>query len=220
MKTPSLIYSTLVLERYFLTQDILFIRLKPQDGFGFQAGMYVFLGIGEEATPLSIANAPNSEGTLDFHIRIPSPQHWLAQLTDPLVKIRLSEPQVQYPPFDKKAKKFILLAAGTGLAPMMSLVEQWQNDEVPRPLWLYHGAKSQAELYLDERLRSLEALNPEFHYHSCLSQAPHPCEGYVQELMIDHHDDLSTAAIYICGPWGMKDEIMALTRDNPPLAIY
>lgn len=197
----------------WLNSSILQVEFQLTQAMPYKAGDYVMLHLAGKDLPFSIANMPKDPQKLSLQVRIlpDSSYHQLLCDASADTPIAIKGPFEQYPPFPEDAKEIIMLAAGTGLSPMKAMIESWLAAGDPRPLWLYHGARLQSDLYMDATYKTLKTQVTHFHYHSCLSQEiGHQCEGYVQQLMLDHHGDLSHAAIYICGPWGMKGEVTQL----------
>lgn len=98
----------------------------------------------------------------------------------------------------------ILLASGTGFAPVKALVEQAIAGGLARPMRLYWGGRRAQDLYLDALCRSWAASLPWFDYVPVLSEAA-PEQGwsgrggYVHLAVIDDHPDLSRHQVYACG---------------------
>jgi ferredoxin-NADP reductase len=85
----------------------------------------------------------------------------------------------------------ILIATGTGIAPMRGFVEHLfpENGEdrsQGRKIWLVYGTRYESELYYEEYFDRVAAKWPNFFYFKTLSRAQDGWEGergYVQELV-------------------------------------
>jgi ferredoxin-NADP reductase len=83
----------------------------------------------------------------------------------------------------------ILIATGTGIAPMRGFV-QWlfpeggPNRSEGKDIWLVYGTRHESELYYQEEFDALAAKHPNFHYLATLSRAGDSwtgLRGYVQD---------------------------------------
>lgn len=98
----------------------------------------------------------------------------------------------------------ILIATGTGIAPMRAFVERLfpSTGEDPsdgKHLWLMYGTRHETEIYYRTYFEKVAAEHPNFHYLPTLSR-PHEewegLRGYVQahvRVALEGHPDLSLA---------------------------
>ena len=105
----------------------------------------------------------------------------------------------------------ILLASGTGFAPIKALVERLIAEGSQRPLSLYWGGRSRQDLYLHALcVQWQQALPGQFHYVPVLSDAPAADgwtgrTGWVHQAVLHDHPDLSGHEVYACGTPPMVD---------------
>jgi phenol/toluene 2-monooxygenase (NADH) P5/A5 len=97
----------------------------------------------------------------------------------------------------------LMLAGGTGLAPIKSIITHLLETDLHRQCTLYHGARTVGMLYDVEYFNELAARHPSrFHYRPCISEEQAP--GYAHGNVTDILDlDLATCAghvAYVCGP--------------------
>src|SRR5690606_25999875 len=108
----------------------------------------------------------------------------------------------------------VLIAGGTGFAPIKSMVEDLIASGGQRSLTLYWGARSRAGLYMDEVARSWEQTLPGFRYVPVLSDAG-AADGWAGRTGLVHHavmadlPDLSGHEVYACGAPAMIDAARA-----------
>jgi CDP-4-dehydro-6-deoxyglucose reductase len=99
-------------------------------------------------------------------------------------------------------RPLVMVATGTGLAPIKSMLEALFDDPECPPVSLYWGMRTEGDLYLaDEIARWGERLY-EFQFVPVLSQpAAAWCgrRGHVQEAVARDLPDLSEHALYLCG---------------------
>jgi CDP-4-dehydro-6-deoxyglucose reductase len=144
------------------------IALPEQPPFVFNAGQYVditFLKISRtDSRAYSIASAPHTalaERTLSFHIRLNSGGFFAKNLASMAVGdvLRVSAPKGNFGWHEHVGERpIVLLAGGTGFAPIQALMESLghyaKNDPIlaDTPIWLYWGVRSASEVYAPESL--------------------------------------------------------------------
>jgi ferredoxin-NADP reductase len=85
----------------------------------------------------------------------------------------------------------ILIATGTGIAPMRSFVEylfpeNGEDRSQGRNIWLVYGTRYESEVYYEDYFERVAAVRPNFFYRKTLSRAQEEWQGargYVQELV-------------------------------------
>ena len=71
---------------------------------------------------------------------------------------------------ERRTEPMILIGGGTGVAPLKSIVRHVLERGLPHRMYLYQGARTQADLYDAGFYRELESKHPEqFSYRPCLS---------------------------------------------------
>ena len=211
------------IERVASDVALLSLRLPASEDFRFRPGQYVdFILPGGLRRSYSIA-APAREGApLEFHIRHMAGGVFTDALFGlagaPSVKergiLRIEGPLGTFYLRTEDSAPIVLLASGTGFAPIKAIAEQifaaGLHREDPagrrpaRPVVLYWGARARADLYLDALPRSWEANEPNFRYVPVLSE-PQPGDawegrtGFVHHAVMEDLPDLSGHHVYACG---------------------
>jgi NAD(P)H-flavin reductase len=115
---------------------------------------------------LSPANAPRADNTMEFHVRAVDGGWVSPALVHAAGKgdvLRLAAPVGTGLVLDEAGHEtdgdLLLLAGGTGLAPLRAIVEQLEGRRQRRTVDLYVGARSEAELYDQPALRQLQERN-------------------------------------------------------------
>ncbi|GAA2722824.1 MULTISPECIES: globin domain-containing protein [Streptomyces] len=136
------------------------ITVRPEGDYAYAAGQYVSV-----ETPwwpkrwryYSVANAPREDGTLTFHVRaVPggSVSHALAHRAAVGDVVRLGPPMGDMVLDAAAHRELLLVAGGTGLAPIRALVEEVARRGGGHQVSLFLGARTGAELYaVDDMLR-------------------------------------------------------------------
>jgi p-cymene monooxygenase electron transfer component len=225
-----------VVDRILLTHDILKLTLELDRPIRFIAGQYATLLYPNirRGRYYSFADAPDREGRtrISFFIRkVPN-----GAFTEDLFKGALDDIPIDvdapHGNFHLRAGSgpMICIAGGSGLAPLMSVLEDARKSRVKRPCALLFGARTQADLYgLDQINQIAQGWADKFVFLPVLSHEPTGsswtgARGLVTQFITDAMPDIDWASAegYMCGPPGMIDAgIASMTETGMKLdAIY
>jgi CDP-4-dehydro-6-deoxyglucose reductase len=188
-----------------LTDSIVQLILAPDDFIDYHAGQYLQILFAEEAFSYSIANAPLGSHKYELHIRHsldnPYNQQLFAHIKDQgSVSLRLPYGECSINHLDPQ-RPIMFIAGGTGFAPVKAMIEQLLASADLRTFELFWGARSQSDLYLDEKVNSWKAHVSRFSYFSLL--ADESKETLASCILEKHPKDLSEWQIVISGPFDM-----------------
>jgi CDP-4-dehydro-6-deoxyglucose reductase len=185
--------------------DILRLRLRPTGGMpAFLPGQYVNVVTQSGATrSFSIASAP-SEGEIDLHIRvIPGGMFTAGELPElrPGARVDLHGPHGLFRLHPEDFRPLLLVATGTGIAPLRAMLAALKEEPDGPPVALYWGMREEDELYMVDEIAALGAELDDFTFVPVLSRASEGVHrvGYVQDAVLADLPDLSEHAIYLCG---------------------
>ncbi|GAB3151504.1 FAD-binding oxidoreductase [Micromonospora sonneratiae] len=183
--------------------DIAVFTCQPlQHPLPYKAGQYVSLEAPRYQPRLwrtySIANAPNDENTLEFHVRSLG-AGWLSGALVRRVKpgdlLRVAAPMGSMTLDRDSTRDVLCVAGGVGLAPIKALVEELARYNRTRWVHVFYGANRSEELY---GLTELYALAEK---HSWLSVIP--CCGDDPDFAGEQGDVVAVMTRY--GPWTSHD---------------
>ena len=193
-----------------LSADVIevILRMPPTRTLEYLAGQYIEV-IGKDGLrrSYSIANAPQQDGQISLHIRkVASGQmsrYWYgeARINDLL---RMEGPLGTFSLRSNAQSQLILLATGTGIAPIKALLEQLATNPEQNTyanIRLYWGGRTEHDIYWKPDFPSL-AVN----FTPVLSRANSDWRGgigYVQQVILDDGVNLDDAVIYACGSEAM-----------------
>ena len=198
-----------LLEKKSADVMLLKLQLPANDSFSYHAGQYVEFILRDGARrSYSMANAPHTLAAgLELHIRhMPG-----GKFTDHVFKImkekeilRIEGPFGSFYLREESAKPIILLASGTGFAPIKAVLEHMRFKGITRPATLYWGGRRPADLYLDDWVQAHLTAMPNLHYVPVVSDAL-PADnwtgrtGFVHQAVLQDLPDLSNHQVYACG---------------------
>lgn len=119
-------------------------------------------------------------------------------------------------------RKMIMVAIGTGMAPIMSILKYMRDEKIDREVEFYFGARTRDDLYMMEELIQLEKDLPRFKLITCLSRPTEQCnwtgeQGRVTDLISKFLTNGENCEAYLCGSPVMIDSVIpALEKQNVP----
>ncbi|CAM3386047.1 Oxidoreductase NAD-binding domain protein [Bordetella sputigena] len=200
--------------------SVLHLRLAvPEGGLPeYRAGQYmnILLPDGSKRSFSMASPCPGGGGEIDFHIRrIPGGRFTdtiLAQAT-PGMSLRIEVPLGTFCYREEDYRPLLMVATGTGLAPIKAILESLLDNADCPPVKLYWGVRTEADLYMRDVIESWKGRLYEFEFIPVLSRPDaswHGRRGHVQDVVAEDHDDLSEYAIYLCGSPNMVNEAKAV----------
>jgi len=190
---------------------ILQMQLPANDRLQYHAGQYVEFILRDGARrSYSMANAPHTQADkpgIELHLRhLPGGKftdHVFTAMKERDI-LRMEGPFGSFFLREDSDKPMILLASGTGFAPIKAIIEQLQHTNSQRHAVLYWGCRSKADLYLHEWAQQAAAALPNLSYIPVLSE-PKPEDawtgrtGFVHQAVMHDHPNLMNHQVYACG---------------------
>ncbi len=171
----------------------------------FKAGQFlqVIMDDGDRRN-FSMANAARDNDGAELHVRhVPGGKFSVTTLSKLSVGDSL-QVELPYGDFHLRASErpVILLASGTGFAPIKSIIEGAIHAGGRRPMHLYWGARTSEDMYLAELPAKWAARHAWFSFTPVLSEPPKAWAGrtgLVHDAVREDHRELSGADVYACG---------------------
>jgi CDP-4-dehydro-6-deoxyglucose reductase len=191
---------------------VLKLQLPANDGLRYRAGQYVeFILRDGSRRSYSMANGPDvgtsGPPAIELHIRhMPGGKftdHVFGAMKEKDI-LRMEGPFGSFFLRDESDKPIVLLASGTGLAPIKAIVEHMQAKAITRPAVLYWGCRSKADLYLHDWVQETAKTLPNLRYVPVLSEPKAEDgwtgrTGFVHQAVMADLPDLSGHQVYACG---------------------
>jgi len=190
---------------------VLKLQLPANQNLQYRAGQYVEFILRDGARrSYSMANAPHQLGNppaIELHIRhMPGGKftdHVFGAMKEKDI-LRVEGPFGSFFLREASDKPMVLLASGTGFAPIKALIEHIEFKGITRPTVLYWGCRSKADLYLHDWAEAAAARLPHLRYVPVLSE-PKTEDGWtgrtglVHQAVMTDLPDLSGHQVYACG---------------------
>jgi len=204
-----------------LTSDIKLVRLqlKHPETIQFKPGQYVQLqnnpyeGVKETASrAYSIASPDSDSRVLELIIRL-VPEGivttWVHQYLKAGDEVRFTGPMGDFALHEGEGE-IVMVAGGSGMAPMVSLLNQLEKQKSKRKITYFFGAVKRSELFYEEVMKrfgerlvdftfvpALSQPDPDDHWSGKTGLITRPLDEYLQTI------DTSKVQGYLCGSPGM-----------------
>ncbi len=190
---------------------VLRLQLPANQNLQYRAGQYVeFILQGGARRSYSMANAPHLLGSppaIELHVRhMPGGRftdHVFGAMKEKDI-LRMEGPFGSFFLREESVKPMVLLASGTGFAPIKAIIEQMQHKAIDRPAVLYWGGRRPSDLYLHDWALQAAAEMPNLRYVPVVSAATPQDDwqgrtGFVHHAVMQDFPDLSAHQVYACG---------------------
>jgi CDP-4-dehydro-6-deoxyglucose reductase len=189
---------------------IVTLGLPANEPMQFRAGQFIdVLRPDGLRRSYSIANPPKAEGVrqLELHLRHMHggvfTDHVFGALK-PREIWKIEMPLGSFYLREDSTAPMILLASGTGFAPIKALIEHMQHQGITRPATLYWGGRRPSDLYMADWLQDQLKAMPNLTYVPVISNAEAQDQwtgrtGFVHQAVLQDHPDLSGHQVYACG---------------------
>ena len=184
------------------------LKLPANERLQYLAGQYIELLLKDgKRRSYSMANAPHEDEFLQIHVRhMPGglfTEHVFGKMKERDI-LRFEGPHGTFFLREDSDKPIVLLASGTGFAPIKAIVEHALYNGMTRPMTLYWGGRRPRDLYLHELAQHWAAGHAHFKYVPVISDALPEDDwsgrtGFVHRAVIEDFTDLSGHQVYACG---------------------
>jgi len=217
---------------------------EPPVRFNYLPGQFVNLAIEIDGQPVMRSYSISSSPTRPYHLsltikRVLSPpdqpdlpaglvSNWLHNYLNVGDRVKLiGGPMGHFSCLPHLPPKLLLLSAGSGITPMMSMSRWVQDTLTDCDLIFLHSARTPADLIFRTELEIITAQLPNFQLAVTLTQQPQGnawmgLTGRISDLLLHMVvPDLLDRAVYVCGPTSFMDSIrLFLESMNFPMQNY
>ena len=200
-----------------LAPDVMqvFLRLPVVERLEFQPGQYldILLDRGRRRS-FSIASPPHDSDLIELHVRrVPG-----GGFTDGLWSsstgvgslLRIEGPIGQFV-YQEGSAPVLMIAGGTGFAPLKSMLRHVLERGIDRSIHLYWGARQGQDLYEEALVREWVQRYPQLRFTAVLSEATGTDHraGWVHEAVLADYPNIESFDVYAAGPPAMVEAIKA-----------
>ena len=200
-----------------LASTVMELRLRCDRPYPFRAGQYARIAVPDQPgqwRSYSMASHP-SAAEMIFHIRAVAGgafSHWLfaqARVGDTL---QLGPAQGEFTLQQNEERPLLLVAAGTGLAPIEAIVQERMRLPWTTPVALFFGVRRAADLYHLDVLQNLADSWPNLRLEICCSDPHFTGPDGPRRLLpsVSENGPWSQHEVYLCGSPGMIEAAVDL----------
>ena len=199
----------IVTDKIYRTEKILELKLAPLGKpIKFWPGQYAMIGdesSGHPLRPYSIANAPKNNGELSFIITNEEggkTSPWIHNDVNIGDNIKINAPYGTFLGDPSVDTPILCLASGSGLAPILSLLNAYLKRGHRNPVTLLFSAKTKKDLLNFGEMKYLESKYVNFKYKYTLTQEENKeggLEGRIDKVLPQLIPNLSKHSVYIAG---------------------
>jgi CDP-4-dehydro-6-deoxyglucose reductase len=191
------------------------LSLPAMERLKFHAGQYIeFILSDNSRRAFSLANSPSEDQKLELHLRLVEGGEFTSHVFNEMKEkamVRIEGPFGTFSIAEKSNKPLILVAGGTGFAPIKSMVEQLIEQGDSRSVHIYWGVRAEADLYLNELAQSWDDKHITIDYKPVLSEVSEDDAwqgrtGFVHESVVNDFRSLAGFDVYMAGPPAMISE--------------
>ena len=199
-----------------LAPDVMqvFLRLPVVERLEFHPGQYLDILLdGGRRRSFSIASPPHDSDLIELHVRrVPGGGFtdglWNTTPVGSLLKIEGPIGQFVY---QEGPSPILMIAGGTGFAPLKSMLRHVLERGVSRPIHLYWGARKPQDVYEERLVSEWVQRYPQLRFTPVLSEATGTAyrRGWVHEAVLADYPDLSPFDVYAAGPPALIEAVRA-----------
>jgi CDP-4-dehydro-6-deoxyglucose reductase len=192
------------------------LRLPAVEALRFHPGQYLDILLeGGRRRSFSIASPPHDSDLIELHVRRVAGGGFTEQLFGSLAAgalLRIEGPIGQFT-YREGSTPLLMIAGGTGFAPLKSMLRHVLERDVDREIHLYWGARRPPDIYEESLVLEWTRRHPRLRFTAVLSEFGAPAagrrHGWVHEAVLADHPDLKDFEVYTAGPPAMIEAIRA-----------
>lgn len=201
-----------VVENRRINRDLSIVRVRTDYPMRYEPGQYMSVEVPQRPRLwryLSPANAPAEDGVLEFHVKAVE-RGWVSgsvvahtrpgeiwRMASPLGRLRVDR---------ESGRDALLIAGGTGIAPMRAILESMAQYGENPDVHLYYGARTVDDLYELDNLRRLADVSPWFEVTAVAEEGADGVHGVQSGTIAE--------AVTKAGSWADRDVVVA---GSPPM---
>ena len=228
-KTQAVTFDATVtgLERLSSTVIRLTVEIPNRDKLAFLPGQYVNFHVpgSDETRSYSFSSGPADE-KLTFLVKLTPGglmSTWLDERAAVGDHVQFTGPNGSFFLRDLTSP-VLLLAGGTGLAPILSILRRLREQNSMRPVHLVYGASFDVDVVELDALEELARDLPKLTWDYCVADKATAAKltGYVTQHLRDEHLHSGQVSVYLCGPPAMVEAVRGHFKNEgvEPIGFY
>ncbi len=200
-------FSASILDKTWLNQDVLRLRLNKPDNFTYQPGQYINIlqydtGLSRSYSLASLA----SEDFLELHIKRFHQGKMSTWLCDVLpqghtINFSASQGECFYQP-NNPQQDLILAGISTGLSPLYGILREALKNNHQGNIYVFHASLEKQGLYYQNELSQIAKAAAHVRYIPCVLKGEVPQDGQqgaIDQLIVATLGNCTGKRAYLCG---------------------
>ena len=196
------------------------VKICQDPPFKYRAGQFARLTFANQPPRDYSLASPPGNGELEFHIRVSGPRSVSAFVGE---NLRVGDEVAVEGPFGdawfraEDSGLILAIGGGTGIVPVKSIVEAALAQRSRDQIYLYFGARTESDLYLDSHFCGLVDSHPGLTYVPVLSEPEGDTRrrtGGVAEAVAADLDSVFGFRVYVAGPPPMVNTARTLLSER------
>ncbi|MDO8540214.1 MAG: FAD-binding oxidoreductase [Opitutaceae bacterium] len=165
----------------------------------------------------SISSSPNERDYVDLTVKREDRGAVSRHIVDLLKvgdEIEAGGPVGKFTFTGTEADSVVLIGAGVGITPMMSIARFLTEQSWPGDVFFIYGCRAPVDLIFGQAIAALERRNPKLHVAITMSKPTSDWKGsrgrITKEFLLQAVPDLAARRVQLCGPPTMMDAIKTL----------
>ncbi len=188
-----------------------YFTTKPAMRFNYLAGQYLPLEFEIDGKPVhrnyTLSSSPSRPDLLSITVKRVEGglvSNWLHDNFKVGHRVKALTPDGDFHCFAGDKDKLLMLSAGSGITPMLSMLKWMTDNRIDKELVFFHSAHREADLIARQELEHLAVMHGRCDVFYTLTQdAAQNWSGYqgrLNKTMLTAIPDLLSRSVYVCGP--------------------
>ncbi|EGT4252547.1 NADH oxidase [Citrobacter amalonaticus] len=202
-----------------LSETAIELVVRPDTALHFLSGQYINIQVPgtQQQRAYSFSSLPGSDEGRFLIRNVPGGlmSQWLTQCGQPGDTVTLSGPMGSFY-LRRGERPVLMLAGGTGLAPMLSMLETLAAQGSQRQITLLYGVTYDVDLVKTDALDAFQQKLADFRWLPVVADVQSGCpqRGYVTDHLSEAMLNQGDVDIYLCGPPPMVNAITTALRER------
>jgi ferredoxin-NADP reductase/ferredoxin len=178
------------------------------------------IGGGRMFRSYSISSSPHERDFVELTIKR-EPRGAVSRHVNDLLKvgdeIDAGGPAGKFTFTGAEADSIVLLSAGVGITPMVSIARYLTEKSWPGDIYFIYSCRTESDFILQKPIAELEERNPKLHVVVTMSKPGPNWKGprgrITKELLTETVPDLASRRVHVCGPVPMMDAAKAMLTE-------
>lgn len=204
-----------------ILDDVAVIQARPHTDFPYRPGQYCSLSTPRRPRmwrSYSLASAPRDDGLLEFHVRSVD-AGWVSSAlvwrTEPGDVLRLGAAQGNDMASPRSERDMLCIAAGTGVAPVLSTVQELEQRQDGRRVHIFYAGRDRDRLYALPHLESIGVRYRRLTVVPVVSpEGPEDRSSDVMGNVVASYGDWRRHQVFVAGPTSMVQSTLDRLREQ------